>query len=135
MPLPAASSVLPIPLSALDFTGSGLARPECVLATRDGMLYTADWRGGVARVAPDGSHDLIAGTLPGGRPLRPNGIALRRDGSFLLADLGETAGGVFALNRMGAARLLCRRSLLLARQHVERGGKHAFGVRRRDLAI
>jgi hypothetical protein len=33
--------------------------------------------------------------------LRPNGIALRRSGSFLLADLGEKQGGVFELFRDG----------------------------------
>jgi sugar lactone lactonase YvrE len=95
VPLPA------IPLESLRFIGSGLNRPECVLATARGDLYAADWRGGVARIAPDGSHELYAGALPGGRPLRPNGIALRRSGSFLLADLGETQGGVFELFRDG----------------------------------
>ncbi|MBK7471599.1 MAG: SMP-30/gluconolactonase/LRE family protein [Betaproteobacteria bacterium] len=103
--MPSAPTAAPaIPLSALSFTGAGLVRPECVLAAADGMLYTADWRGGVACTRPDGSHVLFAGALPGGRPLRPNGIALRRDGSFLLADLGETAGGVFALDRQGGVR-------------------------------
>ena len=90
-----------IPLESLRFVGRGLNRPECVLATARGDLYAADWRGGVARIAPDGAHELYAGRLPGGRPLRPNGIALRRDGSFLLADLGEREGGVFQLFRDG----------------------------------
>ena len=90
-----------IPLESLRFIGSGLNRPECVLATARGDLYAADWRGGVAQISPDGSHVLHAGKLPGGRPLRPNGIALRRAGSFLLADLGETQGGVFELFRDG----------------------------------
>ena len=103
MPLPSPPA-LPLPLAALSFAGAGLVRPECVLAAGDGTLYTADWRGGVAATHPDGSHVLFAGALPGGRPLRPNGIALRRDGSFLLADLGETAGGVFALDRQGGVR-------------------------------
>jgi sugar lactone lactonase YvrE len=93
-----------IPPESLGFTGSGLVRPECVLATRSGHLYTADWRGGVAVTGPDGTHALYRGELPGNRPLRPNGIALRRDGSFLLADLGETLGGVFALDRAGGVR-------------------------------
>ncbi|MEO8310984.1 MAG: SMP-30/gluconolactonase/LRE family protein [Caldimonas sp.] len=93
-----------IALSALGFAGAGLVRPECVLATRDGSLYTADWRGGVARTGADGTHTLFAGSLPEGRALRPNGIALRRDGSFLLADLGETRGGVFVLARSGEVR-------------------------------
>jgi sugar lactone lactonase YvrE len=47
---------------------------------------------------------LYAGSLPAGRPLRPNGIALRQDGTFLLADLGETQGGVFELRRDGTVR-------------------------------
>lgn len=90
-----------IPLESLRFIGRGLHRPECVLATARGDLYAADWRGGVARIAPGGSHVLYTGKLPGGRALRPNGIALRPTGSFLLADLGETAGGVFELCRDG----------------------------------
>lgn len=95
-----------IALSDVQFQATGLVRPECVLATSDGSLYTADWRGGVAQVRPDGSHALYAGTLPGGHALRPNGIALRRDGSFLLADLGDTTGGVFELDRRGNVRPL-----------------------------
>lgn len=83
--------------------GGGLVRPECVLATRAGDLYSADWRGGVAHLHGDGSQSLYAGALPAAadRPLRPNGIALRRDGSFLLADLGEQLGGVYGLDRQG----------------------------------
>ena len=88
-------------LESLRFVGRGLNRPECVLATARGDLYASDWRGGVAHIAPDGAQELYAGTLPGGRPLRPNGIALRRSGSFLLADLGEREGGVFELFRDG----------------------------------
>lgn len=85
------------------FVGSGLVRPECVLATAEGSLYTADWRGGVAQVRPRGGQSLYRSALPG-RPLRPNGVALRSDGSFLLADLGETQGGVFHLQRDGIVR-------------------------------
>jgi sugar lactone lactonase YvrE len=91
-----------IPLSELRFAGSGLKRPECVLATARGALYTADWRGGVAQTLPDGSQRLFTASLPDGRPLKPNGIALRPDGSFLLADLGDTQGGVFHLQRNGS---------------------------------
>jgi sugar lactone lactonase YvrE len=82
--------------------GSGLVRPECVLATRDGSLYTADWRGGVAHLRPDGTQRLYAGPGPGGFELRPNGIALQADGSFLVTHLGERDGGVFRLTREGA---------------------------------
>jgi sugar lactone lactonase YvrE len=90
-----------IPLSALRFAGSGLKRPECVLATARGAMYTADWRGGVAETLADGSQTLFAASLAGARPLKPNGIALRADGSFLLADLGDTQGGIFHLRRNG----------------------------------
>jgi len=97
----AAGNAPRIALSALRFTGSGLKRPECVLATAGGALYTADWRGGVAQTRSDGSQQLFSASLPAGRPLRPNGIALRADGSFLLADLGDTQGGIFHLQRDG----------------------------------
>jgi sugar lactone lactonase YvrE len=109
IPPPPVPAALPIALDALTFVGSGLQRPECVLATARGDLYTADWRGGVAALHADGSQALTTGVLPGGRPLRPNGIALRRDGSFLLADLGETQGGVFSLARDGSVRPLLER--------------------------
>jgi sugar lactone lactonase YvrE len=89
-------------LSEVTFVGSGLKRPECVLATSSGDLYAADWRGGVAHIRPDGTQTLYTGTtadVPEG--LRPNGIALERDGSFLLANLGTDAGGVWRLTRSG----------------------------------
>jgi sugar lactone lactonase YvrE len=88
-------------LDALAFIGNGLNRPECVLCTARGDLFSADWRGGVAHILPDGSQRLYTGRAPDGRELRPNGIALQRDGSFLLADLGTELGGVFRLTRGG----------------------------------
>jgi sugar lactone lactonase YvrE len=90
-----------LPLESLASRGNGLQRPECVLATARGDLYTADWRGGVACLHADGTQTLYRGELPAGRALRPNGIALERDGAFLLADLGETEGGIFRLRRDG----------------------------------
>ena len=92
---------LPLPLHALRFVGQGLVRPECVLATAAGSLYTADWRGGVAHLHPDGSRALYAGPGPDGLALKPNGIALLRDGSFLVTHLGDEQGGVFRLQRDG----------------------------------
>jgi sugar lactone lactonase YvrE len=88
-------------LSDLGWCGGGLLRPECVLTNAAGDIYTADWRGGVAHWRPDGSQTLYAGTLPGGGTLRPNGIALLADGSFLLAQLGDQDGGVYRLWRDG----------------------------------
>jgi sugar lactone lactonase YvrE len=89
-------------LDDVTLLGAGLSRPECVLATARGDLFTADWRGGVAHLKPDGAQALYTGTtadLPEG--LRPNGIALERDGSFLLANLGSEIGGVWRLTRDG----------------------------------
>ena len=93
-----------IGLESIKRVGAGLQRPECVITNARGDIYTADWRGGVAHIRPDGTQALYRCELPGGRPARPNGIALRRDGSFLFADLGTELGGVFALSRDGAVR-------------------------------
>lgn len=88
-----------VPLSALAFHGRDLCRPECVLAHRSGLLFAADWTegGGVALVDP--RTDRVVRHLVKDRaaPLRPNGIWLEEDGSFLLAHLGDTDGGVFRL--------------------------------------
>lgn len=81
--------------------GHDLVRPECVLATRHGDLYCADWRGGIAHLLPDGSQRLYAGRMPDGSEARPNGIALLPDGDFLFAQLGPDTGGVFRLTRGG----------------------------------
>lgn len=88
-------------LSLVDYLGAGLVRPECVLCTAAGDIYSADWRGGVAHLRPDGGQALYTGRLPSGGELRPNGIALLADGSFLLAHLGADEGGVFRLTRDG----------------------------------
>ena len=88
-------------LDALHFVGSGLNRPECVLCTARGDVFSADWRGGVAHLLPGGEQRFYGGSAPDGRPLRPNGIALNVDGSFLIADLGLERGGVFRLTRDG----------------------------------
>lgn len=89
-------------LSDVSLLGTGLSRPECVLATATGDLFTADWRGGVAHLKPDGTQALYTGKaadLPEG--LRPNGIALEPDGSFLIANLGSETGGLWRLRRDG----------------------------------
>ncbi len=87
----------------LQFTGSGLHRPECVLATRSGALFVSDERGGVTRIGPDGQVRQIGGAAtPEAATHLPNGIALRRDGSFLLADLKQ--GGVQVLALDGSTR-------------------------------
>ncbi|MBS7807471.1 SMP-30/gluconolactonase/LRE family protein [Variovorax sp. PCZ-1] len=95
-------------LSLKAWTGLGLVRPECVLANSRGDLFTADWRGGVAHMHSDGSQTFYAAQPIDGEVLKPNGIALRKDGSFLLAHLGAELGGVFSLQRDGSTRPVLR---------------------------
>lgn len=92
-PLPAIS------LADVGFVGSGLARPECVLATARGSLFVSDRRGGVCCIEPDGRQRLIGA----GASLLPNGIALRQDGSFLVANL-NSEGGVWQIDSEGQTR-------------------------------
>ena len=90
---------LSIDLDDVEFLGAELVRPECVLCTKAGALFVSDWDGGVTRIGPDGGQQRIL--APASAGLRPNGIALSRDGSFLIAHLGDTEGGVFRLRRDG----------------------------------
>jgi gluconolactonase len=80
--------------SDIQWRGQGLSRPECVLAERDGTLWCSDNRGGVTRIAPDGSQAVI-GTIPGA----PNGLALERGGSLLIANIED--GKLYRLFRDG----------------------------------
>lgn len=88
-------------LDALTWHGHDLHRPECVLATAVGDVYTADWRGGVSHIAADGTQRFYLAQAIHGEALKPNGIALLHDGSFLLAHLGAERGGVYRLQRSG----------------------------------
>ena len=86
--------------SAITFIGHDLQRPECILAEPDGTLWSADARGGVVRIGPNGSQDVItqrrsahfehAGT-EATRYLQgtlPNGLAFARNGDFLISNFG-----------------------------------------------
>ena len=87
-----------ITVDDITFHGSGLNRPECVLAHKSGLLFAPCWtgNGGVSVVSPSGSTSHILATdVP--EPLRPNGIALESGGSFLLAHLGDERGAIVRL--------------------------------------
>ena len=86
-----------IALDQITSWGHDLARPECVLAMRDGTLYVSVKRGGVTRIAADGAQ-----TFFGQAAIVPNGIALMKDGSFLLSSL-EGEPGVWRITRDGRA--------------------------------
>jgi sugar lactone lactonase YvrE len=82
--------------------GSGLNRPECVVAHRSGLLLAPNWtgNGGCSVINPAGAtHHLLANDKGG--TLRPNGIALESGGSILLAHLGESTGGIYRLFTSG----------------------------------
>lgn len=93
--------------SSIRFLGQDLQRPECILAEPDGTIWTADARGGVVRLAPDGSQRLV-------RPYREgssdgpsdasfedryvqaqgsllNGLCFAENGDFVIANWGTDA--------------------------------------------
>jgi sugar lactone lactonase YvrE len=100
----------------LRFAGRDLQRPECILAEADGTLWSADARGGVVRIAPDGGQTLIAqqvdsrfaGTSDLARRFTegtlPNGLAFARNGDFLIANFGTDCLEV--MDREGRSRVL-----------------------------
>lgn len=100
----------------IEFIGEGLQRPECILAEQNGTLWSADARGGVVRISPDGSQEIIAqafesafekaadeesrfteGTLP-------NGLAFSENGDILISNFGTDVLEV--MSRDGRTRLL-----------------------------
>ncbi|MEC9196318.1 MAG: SMP-30/gluconolactonase/LRE family protein [Pseudomonadota bacterium] len=88
-------------LGAITTAGRDLSRPESVLATARGDIFVSHKGYGVARILPDGRQYLLAGpTQIGGLPVVPNGIALRADGSFLVANISD-AGGLLQLDADG----------------------------------
>jgi len=82
------------------FVGEGLQRPECILAEPDGSLWSADARGGVVHIRPDGTQELIAQALDTRfgatddaadrftQGTLPNGLAFDADGSLLISNFG-----------------------------------------------
>jgi len=102
--------------STLSYIGCDLQRPECILAERDGTLWSADARGGVMHIRPDGSQTLTTQTRSAkfsdasseaARYLQgtlPNGMAFARNGDFLIANFGTDCLEV--MTRNGDSRVL-----------------------------
>jgi sugar lactone lactonase YvrE len=101
---------------SIETIGVDLRRPECILAERDGTLWTADARGGVMRIDADRRQQLIAqspekdlgkdatpeqlilgGTLP-------NGLAFDTQGNILIANFGTDA--IELMTRDGQSKTL-----------------------------
>src|ERR1700759_569294 len=101
---------------ALEYIGEGLQRPECILAEKDGTLWSADSRGGVVRLGTDGTQEIITqrisshfseadseatryltGTLP-------NGLAFAANGDILISNFGTDRLEV--MTRSGESKVL-----------------------------
>jgi gluconolactonase len=80
--------------ASIAWRAEDLSRPECVLAERDGTLWCSDNRGGVTRIDPAGKQTTI-GKMGGA----PNGLALERGGSLLVANIDD--GVLYRLHRDG----------------------------------
>src|ERR1700722_20822630 len=86
--------------ATLNYIGTGLQRPECILAERDGTLWPADSRGGVVRLRHDGTQEIVTQMISGhfakadseaSRYLTgtlPNGLAFARNGDILISNFG-----------------------------------------------
>lgn len=102
--------------ATIRYVGEDLQRPECILAEKNGTLWSADARGGVMRIEADGTQQLIvqeadphfdisadaarsllSGTLP-------NGLAFARNGDILISNFGTDRLEV--MTRDGKTRVL-----------------------------
>ncbi len=100
----------------IQYIGKDLQRPECILAEPDGTLWSADARGGVVKISPDGKQRLITqsfgytfenasddasrfteGTLP-------NGLAFAENNDILISNFGTDVLEV--MSRDGKTKLL-----------------------------
>lgn len=102
--------------AAIQYVGHDLQRPECILAEPDGTLWSADARGGVMRMAPDGTQKFVGQRAddqfaraadPHERFMKgtlPNGLAFARNGDFVIANFGTDALEV--MDRDGRSRVL-----------------------------
>ncbi len=84
-----------VSLENIRFVGCNLNRPECVISTNKGNIYVPDWNGGITRISTNGDVCSIHNVPV--KELKPNGIAIRRDQSFLLTNLSDEKGGIWSL--------------------------------------
>ncbi len=107
--------------AAIRYIGTELQRPECILAERDGTLWSADARGGVMRIAPDGTQRFIGqrsddrfASAQVDRPedfeakftqgTLPNGLAFAANGDLLVSNFGTDR--LERMTREGETRVL-----------------------------
>lgn len=102
--------------SQIRYVGSGLQRPECILAERNGSLWAADARGGVVHIRPDGTQRLVtqqaAADFAGAasdlerftKGTLPNGLAFAKNGDIIISNFGTDRLEV--MTRDGATSVL-----------------------------
>jgi sugar lactone lactonase YvrE len=102
--------------STLKYIGQDLQRPECILAEHDGTLWSADARGGVVRITPDGKQQIVTQRRSGHfeqadseatryfEGTLPNGLAFNRNGDFLISNFGTDCLEV--MTRDGDSRVI-----------------------------
>ena len=100
----------------IQYIGHDLQRPECILAERNGTLWAADARGGVVKIASDGSQNVITQTrqkaFEGATDTAkrftegtlPNGLAFSENGDLLIANFGTDC--LELMTRDGETRVL-----------------------------
>lgn len=102
--------------SRIRYIGSGLQRPECILAERNGSIWTADARGGVVRIDEYGAQSVILQSVPRATSKTkdeatnltegtlPNGLAFARNGDIIVANFGTDRLEV--MSRDGTTKVL-----------------------------
>jgi len=102
--------------STLQYVGQDLQRPECILAERDGSLWSADARGGVVQIRPDGTQTLVTQSVTTGfasaksdeerftTGTLPNGLAFARNGDLIVSNFGTDR--LELMTRRGDTRVL-----------------------------
>ena len=98
------------------YLGRDLQRPECILAEPDGTLWSADARGGVVKISPDGKQEVITQSFASGFQVAsndadrftqgtlPNGLAFAENGDILISNFGTDVLEV--MRRDGTTKLL-----------------------------
>ena len=102
--------------SEIGYIGHDLQRPECILAEQDGTLWTADARGGVVKITPDGRQEIVTQAFAAAfqetadeasrftQGTLPNGLAFAENGDILISNFGTDLLEV--MTRDGGTRTL-----------------------------
>ena len=105
-----------VDIADIQYIGNDLQRPECILAEPDGTLWSADARGGVVKISPNGSQEIITQSFDASfkeasdetsrftEGTLPNGLAFAESGDILISNFGTDVLEV--MTREGQTRLL-----------------------------